>query len=81
MSAPVQATGIPPVNQTLEPAWVRRGSPATQKAYQSALAFEQTLVEQLSQSLSQANPKAKDPEKEDPPARSPRPCPRLSRQG
>lgn len=48
--APVSAA-LPAVNQALEPAWVRRGSPATQKAYASALAFEQTLVEQLSKSL------------------------------
>ncbi len=45
------AAGLPAVNQALEPAWVRKGSSATQKAYASALAFEQTLVEQLSQSL------------------------------
>jgi Rod binding domain-containing protein len=58
------ATGLPVVNQapTLkgtphiggqagEPAWVRDGSSSTQKAYASALAFEQTLVEQLSQTL------------------------------
>lgn len=45
------AAGLPAVNQALEPAWVRRGSAATQRAYQSALAFEQTLVEQLSQAL------------------------------
>ena len=45
------STGTPAVDQALEPAWVRRGSAATQKAYESALAFEQTLVEQLAQSL------------------------------
>jgi Rod binding domain-containing protein len=45
------STGVPPVNQALEPEWVRRGSSATQQAYASALAFEQTLVEQLSQSM------------------------------
>ncbi|MGO9321052.1 MAG: hypothetical protein ACLQBY_09660 [Solirubrobacteraceae bacterium] len=43
--------GLPAVNQALEPEWVRRGSTATQKAYASALSFEQTLVEQLSKSL------------------------------
>jgi hypothetical protein len=48
--APVTAAA-PAVNQAFEPAWVRRGSPATQKAYASALAFEQTLVEQLSTAL------------------------------
>jgi Rod binding domain-containing protein len=51
LPATTGSTGLPPVNQALEPAWVRHGSPATQKAYESALAFEQTLVEQLSQSL------------------------------
>jgi len=45
------SAALPAVNQALEPAWVRRGSPATQKTYASALAFEQTLVEQLSKSL------------------------------
>jgi hypothetical protein len=50
-NATTAAVGLPAVNQALEPEWVRRGSPATQKAYQSALAFEQTLVEQLSKSL------------------------------
>ena len=51
------ANGLPIVNQTLtlkgtsEPAWVRKGSAATQKAYETALAFEQMLVEELSQSL------------------------------
>jgi len=48
--APASAA-LPAVNQALEPEWVRRGSPATQKTYASALAFEQTLVEQLSKSL------------------------------
>jgi hypothetical protein len=45
------ATGLPVVNQATEPEWVRKGSAATQKAYQSALSFEETLVEQLSQTL------------------------------
>ena len=45
------APGLPAVNQALEPAWVRHGSAATQKAYETALAFEQMLVEQLSKSL------------------------------
>jgi hypothetical protein len=53
MSIPVSpaAAGLPVVNQALEPAWVRHGTPSTQKAYQSALAFESMLVQQLSQSL------------------------------
>ncbi|MCW3019703.1 MAG: hypothetical protein JWN10_2011 [Solirubrobacterales bacterium] len=45
------STSAPAVEEALEPAWVRHGSTATQKAYASALAFEETLVEQLSQSL------------------------------
>ena len=49
--SPLPSSGVPSVNQTLEPAWVRRGSAATQKAYETALAFEQMLVEELSQSL------------------------------
>jgi Rod binding domain-containing protein len=49
------AAGLPAVNQALEPEWVRRGSAATQKAYDSALAFEQTLVEQLSKSITDAS--------------------------
>lgn len=49
--SPLSSSGLPTVNQTLEPAWVRKGSAATQKAYETALAFEQMLVEELSQSL------------------------------
>jgi Rod binding domain-containing protein len=49
--APLSSSDLPAVNQTLEPAWVRKGSAATQKAYETALAFEQMLVEELSQSL------------------------------
>ncbi len=45
------AQGVPAINQAFEPAWVRHGSAATQKAYASALSFEQALVEQLSRSL------------------------------
>lgn len=50
-SSALPAGGAPTVNQTLEPAWVRKGSASTQKAYETALAFEQMLVEELSQSL------------------------------
>jgi Rod binding domain-containing protein len=49
--SPLSSSGLPTVNQTLEPAWVRKGSADTQKAYETALAFEQMLVEELSQSL------------------------------
>ncbi len=49
----VNPGGLPPtVNQALEPAWVRHGSAAIRQDYESAMAFEQTLVEQLSRTLS-----------------------------
>jgi Rod binding domain-containing protein len=47
--------GLPLVNQALEPASVRNGTPATQKAYATALDFEDMLVQQLSQSLTEAS--------------------------
>jgi hypothetical protein len=50
-TASTATAGLPAINQALEPEWVRDGSAATQKAYASALTFEQTLVEQLSKSL------------------------------
>jgi hypothetical protein len=59
MSTPLPTTpiaspaGLPIVNQALEPASVRNGSPAVQKAYASALNFEAMLVQQLSQALTQ----------------------------
>jgi Rod binding domain-containing protein len=42
---------LPPINPALEPASIRDGGPAAQKAYQTGLAFEQMLVDQLSQEL------------------------------
>ncbi len=53
-TTPIAApSGLPIVNQALEPASVRNGSPAVQKAYASALDFEAMLVQQLSQALTQ----------------------------
>ncbi len=49
--SPPAGDGPPVVNQAGEPAWVRKGSAATQKAYETALGFEEMLVEELSQSL------------------------------
>jgi Rod binding domain-containing protein len=46
--------GLPPIDPAFEPASVRGGSPATQKAYASALDFESMLVQQLSQSLTES---------------------------
>jgi Rod binding domain-containing protein len=51
VQAAAGSTGLPIVNQATEPEWVRKGSAATQKAYESALSFEETLVEQISQTL------------------------------
>ncbi len=48
-------SGLPPIDPTFEPASVRNGSPALQKAYASALDFESMLVQQLSQSLSETS--------------------------
>jgi len=53
MSVDPTASGLPIASQALEPEWVRHGSSATKKAYESALAFEEVLVEQLSKSLAQ----------------------------
>jgi Rod binding domain-containing protein len=54
-TAATGSSGLPVVNQAFEPEWVRHGSAATQKAYESALSFEETLVEQLSQSLAKTS--------------------------
>jgi Rod binding domain-containing protein len=51
IQVPTATAGLPVVNQALEPEWVRHGSASTQKAYETALSFEETLVEQLSKSL------------------------------
>jgi Rod binding domain-containing protein len=45
------STGLPAIDQALEPAWVRHGSASTRKTYATALAFEAMLVQQLSQAL------------------------------
>ena len=51
----MSTAGLPPIDPTFEPASVRTGSPAVQKAYASALDFESMLVQQLSQSLTQTS--------------------------
>lgn len=42
---------VPPINPANEPAIIRNGPPAAQKAYQVALSFEQLLVDQLTKEL------------------------------
>ncbi len=49
------AGAMPPIDTTFEPASVRNGSPAVQKAYASALDFESMLVQQLSQALTESS--------------------------
>jgi Rod binding domain-containing protein len=48
----INTYGLPPINPALEPASVRNGNQAAKNAYQTGLAFEQVLVDQLSQQLS-----------------------------
>jgi Rod binding domain-containing protein len=43
--------GAPVVTQASEPAWVRKGTAATQQDYATALGFERVLVEQLTKSM------------------------------
>ncbi len=45
-------SSLPPIDPALEPAAVRNGNQAAKQAYQAGLAFEQMLVDQLSQQLS-----------------------------
>ena len=47
----IDTSSLPVTNQALEPAQIRNGGPAAQKAYQAGLAFEQVLVDQLAQQL------------------------------
>jgi hypothetical protein len=49
--ATTRAAGLAPVSRADEPAWVRRGSAEVQKSYAAAMAFEQTLVEQLAKTM------------------------------
>lgn len=44
-------SGLPPVDQAQLPADVRTASPARKHAYEAGLGFEQMLVQQLTQSL------------------------------
>jgi len=53
--AATTAPGLPPIDTAFEPASVRNGSPAVQKAYASALDFESMLVGQLSRSLAETS--------------------------
>jgi len=47
----LSATGLPPVNESLVPASIRNGPPAAKSAYETALGFEDVLVNQLAQEM------------------------------
>jgi hypothetical protein len=47
----LSAAGLPPVDQSQLPAAIRTGGPAAKNAYETALGFEQVLVDQLAQEL------------------------------
>lgn len=47
----IDPSGLPPINPAVLPADVRNGTPQHRQAYETALGFEQMLVEQLTQSL------------------------------
>jgi Rod binding domain-containing protein len=46
-------SGVPVVNQALEPAWVRHGSASVQKEYAIAQQFEGMLVSQLARTMTE----------------------------
>jgi Rod binding domain-containing protein len=50
-AAAAAAAALPPINEALLPASIRNGSPAAKSAYQTALGFEDVLVNQLSQAM------------------------------
>ncbi|MGO9959953.1 MAG: hypothetical protein ACLP50_28910 [Solirubrobacteraceae bacterium] len=45
------SAGLPPIDPALEPASIRNGNTAAKNAYQTGLAFEDVLVNELSQQL------------------------------
>jgi hypothetical protein len=47
-------SAVPPIDQSLLPAAIRTGDAKAKKAYETALGFEQVLVQQLSQELGQS---------------------------
>ncbi|MGA2470955.1 MAG: hypothetical protein ABSG64_09725 [Solirubrobacteraceae bacterium] len=53
LDAPMPGAVVPVVNQALEPASVRNGTPAVKRDYANALSFESVLVNQLCQQLVQ----------------------------
>ena len=52
----MSATGLPPIDQSLLPADIRRGPAARRDAYEAGLGFERLLVTQLATSLASSGP-------------------------
>lgn len=55
LTAPVVATGLPALGEANAPASVRNGDAAVKQAYAAAKGFEEMLLQQLSQSLTQSS--------------------------
>jgi hypothetical protein len=54
-TAPLAATGLPALSEANTPASVRNGDAAVKQAYTAAKGFEEMLLQQLSQSLTQSS--------------------------
>jgi Rod binding domain-containing protein len=46
-------TGLPPIDQALLPADIRRGTSADKKTYAAALGFERALVDQMAKTMAE----------------------------
>jgi Rod binding domain-containing protein len=53
-------TGLPPIDQALLPADVRKGSAADRKTYSAALGFERALVQELAKAMAETAKPAED---------------------
>lgn len=56
ISAGVPASNLAPMDQALEPASVRHGNQAAKNAYAEGVAFENVLVNELAQAMTQTVP-------------------------
>jgi hypothetical protein len=56
LSASLPASTLPPIDPAYEPQSVRKGNTAAKNAYQEGLAFEDVLVNELSQELTATVP-------------------------
>jgi Rod binding domain-containing protein len=56
---------LPPIDNSVLPADVRKGTTADQNRYKTALAFERQLVEQLTQTMADTTKAQDDPDSDD----------------